>query len=49
MRKTGRGAAAPVLYSPECVESSFSEVRVAPVLCRVVCLASLYVEYTYMQ
>jgi hypothetical protein len=24
--KTGRGAAAPVLYSPECVEGAFSEV-----------------------
>src|SRR4028118_763376 len=27
MGKTGRGAAAPVLYSPGCVEGAFSELR----------------------
>ena len=32
MSKTGRGATAPVLYSPECVEGKFCELRFYGVL-----------------
>ena len=36
-------------YSPKFALRGFSKVRVAPVLCRVVCLASLCAGYTYMR
>ena len=32
MSKTGRGATAPVLYSPGCAEQEFSEVRLLGIL-----------------